>query len=252
MPQTPKVSMLMATYNSAATLEKCLASIEGQSWGNVELIIMDGGSKDGTQDILSRHSSRIAYWESKPDKGVYHAWNKAFDHFTGDWFGFIGSDDAFTHPKVLENAMAVASSRQEVRLITGLINQVDGQGNITRVIGRRWDWATMKRYHSVPHPGMLQHRTLFETHGRFSEEYRIAADYEYMLRFGPDIPNAFIPEPLVDMGNQGLSRKQIKKVFRETLQIQSRHPEIGAGLARYNFVLAYAKNRVRDLLQRQY
>ena len=247
----PKVSILIATFNSAATLEKCLDSIVEQTYPNLELIVMDGGSTDGTQTILERYDKHIVYWESKPDKGVYHAWNKALDRFTGDWFCFIGSDDYFCGPRALETAMA-REGIESLDLIIGVMHYVDSSGKVTKVMGRPWDWVRLKRFHNILHSGLLHNRSLYMKHGKFSEDYRIAGDYEYLLRFGPRISSSFIREPLVSMGNQGMSRSQVGRVLRETYAIQKRHSEIGPAKAWINYIVAYAKHGVRSLLGMKY
>lgn len=90
---SPKVSIIIVTYNAANTLQECLDSIYSQCYLNTEIIIMDGQSTDGTLDILQQNSKYIHYWESEKDHGIYDAMNKALEHITGDWVYFIGSDD---------------------------------------------------------------------------------------------------------------------------------------------------------------
>ncbi|MDA3897412.1 MAG: glycosyltransferase [Desulfobacteraceae bacterium] len=91
----PKISIIVVVFNGAQTLERCLYSVVHQIYPCKELIIMDGGSTDGSVELLKRYDSQIKYWESKPDRGIYHAWNKALEHAEGEWICFIGSDDFF-------------------------------------------------------------------------------------------------------------------------------------------------------------
>jgi glycosyltransferase involved in cell wall biosynthesis len=83
-----KLSIIVVTYNAAATLQACLDSIYAQSYPNIELVVIDGNSTDGTQEILKANSTRIAFWQSEPDKGIYDAMDKALRHITGQWFIF--------------------------------------------------------------------------------------------------------------------------------------------------------------------
>jgi glycosyltransferase involved in cell wall biosynthesis len=99
---SPKITVIVAVFNGSATLRRCLKSICSQSYSNQELIVMDGGSSDDSVKIIQQNSHRIAYWESKPDRGIYHAWNKALSHATGEWICFLGSDDYFWQDDVLE------------------------------------------------------------------------------------------------------------------------------------------------------
>ena len=94
MEENPLLTIIVAVFNGAKTLERCIDSVVQQTWPYKELIIMDGGSTDGTVDLLKRYDSKIKYWESRPDRGIYHAWNKALDHAEGEWICFIGCAEA--------------------------------------------------------------------------------------------------------------------------------------------------------------
>jgi len=92
----PKISIVMPSFNQAAYLEQAIQSVLTQDYANTELIVMDGGSTDGSVDVLKRYSSKIAHWESAPDAGQSEALNKAFSHVTGDVVGWLNSDDVYT------------------------------------------------------------------------------------------------------------------------------------------------------------
>ncbi|MDL5501794.1 MAG: glycosyltransferase, partial [Candidatus Methanoperedens sp.] len=92
-------------YNGAKTLQRCIDSVSNQSYLNKELIIIDGGSTDGTIEILRSSQDKITYWQSGPDNGIYDAWNKALDHARGDWICFLGSDDYLWKSNVFEEIM---------------------------------------------------------------------------------------------------------------------------------------------------
>jgi glycosyltransferase involved in cell wall biosynthesis len=89
----PKVSIVMVTFNAAAFLQDSLNSIYRQTYPNLEIVVMDGASKDNTTDILKANNDKITYWKSEPDSGIYDAMNKALQHITGDWVYFLGADD---------------------------------------------------------------------------------------------------------------------------------------------------------------
>lgn len=89
----PKVSLIIVTYNAARTLQGCLNSIYSQTYPNMEIIVMDGDSDDGTIQILENNSGKITYWKSEKDSGIYHAMNKALAHVSGEWISFLGADD---------------------------------------------------------------------------------------------------------------------------------------------------------------
>src|SRR3990170_1119466 len=97
----PLFTIIVATLNSAHRLPRCIASFAGQTYPRRELIVMDGGSTDGTVDIIRTQGPAVAYWESSPDRGIYHAWNKALAHAHGEWICFLGADDYFWSPTSL-------------------------------------------------------------------------------------------------------------------------------------------------------
>jgi glycosyltransferase involved in cell wall biosynthesis len=88
-----KVSLIIVTYNAARTLQACLNSIYSQTYPDIEIIVMDGNSKDGTVQILENNTDKITYWKSEKDSGIYHAMNKALEHVSGEWVSFLGADD---------------------------------------------------------------------------------------------------------------------------------------------------------------
>ncbi len=97
-----KFSIITVTYNSLATVEKTILSVINQTCHDYEYIVIDGGSIDGTKDVIEKYKSHITYWKSEPDNGIYDAMNKAVRHANGDWLYFINSDDAFCNNQVLE------------------------------------------------------------------------------------------------------------------------------------------------------
>ena len=90
---TPLVSIIIAVYNGANTLQDCLDSIKQQTYQNIELIIIDGGSTDATIDVLNEYDAQISYWISEPDDGIYNAWNKGVVQAKGEWICFLGADE---------------------------------------------------------------------------------------------------------------------------------------------------------------
>ena len=100
MNQKPLVSIITVTFNAEADLEKCIKSVISQTYTNIEFIIIDGGSTDGTLDIIEKYKKNISYSISEKDKGIYDAWNKGVSVANGEWIAFLGSDDVY-----LENAI---------------------------------------------------------------------------------------------------------------------------------------------------
>lgn len=198
-PRLPRITIIVAVLNAAKTLERCLLSITEQNYSFKELIVMDGGSTDGSINILHSYSNNINYWESEADKGIYHAWNKALKHATGEWICFLGADDYFWDKHVLSNIAPylIRAENCGTRVVYGRIARVDTSGKIIKFIGKPWEKIRWLMPHGMPlpHPGLMHQYTLFKENGLFDETFQIAADYELLLRelrhkqalYAPDI-----------------------------------------------------------------
>ncbi len=236
------MSVIVATLNSAGTLGACIDSVSAQEGVSVELLVIDGGSSDGTVQILEANDASIAYWVSEPDRGVYHAWNKALERATGRWVCFLGADDRLAGSGTLRTLVDLGD-RTDVDLICSRVRYRASEKTGSSVVGQPWDWSKMTRFMCVAHPGLLHRRSLFNRFGRFSEEYRIAGDYEYLLRLGDRVTTAFLEEVTVDVGGAGLS-SDATWTLREVRLIQSLAPEVGPMRASVN----YLRNRGERLL----
>lgn len=234
------VSVVLAAYNAANTVEQTLLSILSQEDVDVEIVLCDGGSSDGTVDIVRRFDARIAYWESAPDRGIYHAWNKALRKVRGRWICFLGCDDRFASARSLANLVKWAEAGP-YDFVSGRVCIVPGGGNSEQLYGAAWSWQQMKRHQVVAHPGALHARSLFDRFGGFDERYAIAADYEFMLRVGPGLVADFLDEIVVDMGWNGVSRARYMEAIWERTRIQAAHPEIGLLRASWNGGLTLLK-----------
>lgn len=205
----PTISIVVSVLNGAETIERCLQSIFEQTYDDWELVVIDGGSTDGTLRILERHASRIKHWQSGPDSGVYEAWNRALDHVTGEWICFLGADDRFCEPEGLERmCRELARTDDGCRVVYAAVQVVDGDGVVRATVGRPWAEARhgFRHHMSFPHQATFHHRSLFERHGRFDASFRICGDYELLLRELIDHDARFVPDlVLVAMGAGGLS-----------------------------------------------
>ena len=138
--------------------------------------------------------------ESKPDRGIYHAWNKALSHASGEWICFLGSDDFFWKNDVLEKmvpSLEIAGEKN-VRLVYGRVGSIGKTGKAQTFLGAPWDKETgVKRQSNSSTPGMLHHSSFFRDHGGFDESFHIAADYEILLRELADREALFVPDVVV-------------------------------------------------------
>ena len=212
----PKITVVIAVRNGAATIQLALDSVFEQTYEHIEVIVIDGGSIDGTAALVEENAARIAHWESRPDRGVYHAWNKALDHATGDWICFLGADDRFHAPDVIERmASALRRDASGHRVAYGAVRVVDREGSTQMTVGAPWtevrdDFLTRM---SIPHQATMHHRSLFDRQTRFDERYRICGDYEFLLREILVNEPLFVPDlTLVDMSTGGLSSDPMNAV----------------------------------------
>jgi glycosyltransferase involved in cell wall biosynthesis len=133
----PLITVIVAVLNRAATVKRCLESIEAQDYPAKELIVMDGGSTDGTLTLLEEYRSHMAYFESASDRGIYHAWNKALKHACGEWVCFLGADDFFWSPHALTEMapFLIEAAERGIRIVYGQVVKINQAGSVLRVEG---------------------------------------------------------------------------------------------------------------------
>jgi len=183
---TPLISVIVAAFNRSASLQRCIDSVAHQTYPHKELIIIDGGSTDGTVDVLNANNQKIAYWESERDRGIYHAFNKALNHAKGDWIYFLGSDDYLWDTQSLNNiAQEIKNIKDKnIRLVYGKVAIVSQNGNVLQTINKPWRQIKHLFLQGcyICHQGVFHHKSLFEKHGKFDEAFPITGDYELLLR----------------------------------------------------------------------
>ncbi|MDE2417530.1 MAG: glycosyltransferase [Burkholderiales bacterium] len=233
--EVPFVTVIVAVYNGAATLKQCIDSVASQTFRDIELIVVDGGSTDGTVGLLVANASKLSYWISEPDKGIYDAWNKGLQHATGDWILFLGSDDYLYDERVLESMVPhLETLPSNIRIAYGQVLIVNKTGHALYAIGAPWH-TIKKRFRQVmciPHTGTLHHRTLFDQHGNFDSSYRIAGDYEFLLRELKQADASFIENNIVAamrVGGVGSDPSNGIRVMRETRRAARVHGRLFPG-----------------------
>jgi len=188
----PLVTVITSTFNGQPYVAGCLESVLRQDYPNIEHIVMDGGSRDGTVDILRRYDDRIALWKSEPDKGIYDAWNKALAEAQGEWICFLGCDDELL-PGAVSAYIALAAKNPEAEYLSSQVRWVHPSGYVNPAHGRPWSWKRFSKAMCVAHPGSMHRRSLFERLGTYDTSYRTAADYELLLRARGELKAAFMP-----------------------------------------------------------
>ena len=208
-----KITIITASYNSAATIGDTMRSIVRQTHSDIEHIIVDGGSTDDTLAIVRADGSRVAHIVSEADKGIYDAMNKGLHLASGEFVGFLNADDMLATPETLSKIVAAASPLADV--VYGDLVYVN-KDRPTEVV-RYWNSGAFNtgrlRYGWMPpHPTLYLRRSVQEALGMFDLRLRIAADYDFMLRClsKPGLRVIYLPEVLVHMRMGGASNRSLK------------------------------------------
>ena len=227
-----QISVVTAVFNRAGTVAEALQSVRAQTWPNVEHIVIDGGSTDGTLDILKAHRSRLATLISEPDAGIYDALNKGIRQATGDVVGFMHADDLFASPLALAR-VAAEFDDPDVGAVYGDLVYVGKDAS--RII-RYWRAGPFSRERLAqgwmpPHPTFYLRRELYEKLGLFDTRYRIAADYESMLRIlgRGGVKPAYVPHILVRMRWGGVSNSSLRNMLIKSTEDYTAMRQNGMG-----------------------
>ena len=213
-----KVSIITVTLNSEKFLADCINSVARQNYKNIEHIIIDGKSTDGTLRIIRQHSKHISYWISETDRGMYDAINKGLEVATGDIVGILNSDDMFASA---DSVRSIVDCFETTNTDTVYGNLVYVDASNTRKINRYWKGLSYKRsrfrYGWMPaHPTFYMRRELLDKYGLYENHYFTAADYEFMARylFLHKVSSQYLDAMLVKMRSGGISNMTLKSRLR--------------------------------------
>ena len=216
-----RLSIVTATFNSAKTVRDTFESVLSQSFQDYEYLIVDGGSKDSTLDILREYEPRFQgrmSWKSEPDKGIYDAMNKGFKQAGGDIMMLINSDDFFARTDALEMVVKTFDEHPEADCVYADLYYVsaDNTDNVVRV----WKTGEQRPFRTgwLPaHPTFYVKRDVYEKYGYFNLDYPLAADFELMLRFVEKhhIKVHYLPEYLVKMRLGGATSKNLHNIIQQ-------------------------------------
>lgn len=208
MDRQPKVSIITTTYNDAANLERILERAAAQDYPNIEYVIVDGGSSDGTLALIRRTEEQMpgrVRWISEPDCGIYDALNKGIKLASGDIIGCCF--DRFAHDAVISRMVEIMG-REGTDGVHGDLYYMDGE----RIV-RRWHQGqgSIRSGWLPGHPTLYLRREVYERFGVYKTDYRIAADYEFMVRilYRKQVRLSYIPEILVYMEHGGTSTNSL-------------------------------------------
>ena len=221
-----KISVITSTFNSGATVRDTFESVLYQTYSDIEYLIVDGASRDGTVDIIREYESRFngrMRWISEPDKGLYDAMNKGIRMATGDIIGILNSDDFYTSPHVLQH---VVDEIADVDAVYGDIHYVDPIHTdqcVRRYSSKSFRPWKMRLGFMPAHPSFYCRRRVYQSYGLFDTSFRVAADFEQLLRliFINGISTKYLPIDFVTMRTGGVSSSGFsshKKIIRDHLR----------------------------------
>ena len=247
-----KISVVTAVFNRQATIGDAIDSVRAQSWANVEHIIQDGGSSDGTLEPIRGYSSPNMSIASEPDTGIYDALNRGIRRATGDVIGLMHSDDLFAHNRVLEMVAAALENTD----IDGTYGDVEyiAKDDASKVI-RYWRSGEyhprlLKRGWMPPHPTVYLRREVFDRLGLYDTSFEIAGDYDAMLRYlaKGGVKLAYIPEVMVKMRVGGESSRSFERIVRKSAEDLRalRKNQVGG----YQTLAAKNLSKVRQFIQK--
>lgn len=215
-----KISVVTVTYNCADTVATTFESFVGQRYSDKEHVVIDGASKDGTLEVLQAHRLQLSVLVREPDQGVYDALNKGIARCTGDVIGFLHGDDLYADNRVLSRIAEVFSDGS-VDAVYGDLDYVRRE-DASRIV-RHWKSGPFSRDKlswgwMPPHPTLFVRRKIYEQLGGFDLQFKIAADYDWMLRLlsQPDVRVVYIPEVLVKMRVGGMSNRSLNALIRKS------------------------------------
>lgn len=228
-----KISVITITYNSAKTLPRALESVQSQKYDDIEHIIVDGASTDGTREIVEAYAAKHknVRWISEKDKGIYNALNKGIHLATGDVIGFLHSDDVLKNADSIGHIAAIFADKS-VEVVYGDLQYCRGKKVIRRWVSNAFECNSLKYGWMPPHPTMYVRKEVYEQVGEYDEWFHISADYDMILRiFSAGYKSHYLPEVLVCMEVGGASNKNTKARLSKTQEdyIALKKNHIGAG-----------------------
>ncbi|MDR2410219.1 MAG: glycosyltransferase [Bacteroidales bacterium] len=215
----PLISIITVVYNGASTLEQTILSVINQTYKNIEYIIIDGGSTDGTVDIIKKYEKHLACWVSEPDKGIYDAMNKGIDKVTGDWINFMNSGDTFSSNDIIQQLFIQDLFHNHKSIIYGnrIVKQNDG------LLKQESRLNTIKYRMDIFHQSCFV-PTFLHKNTKFDISYKIAGDYDFFYKMIDDNVQ-FIKTDLYlcIFLYGGISSNEVNQQIKEVMQVINTH-----------------------------
>ncbi len=225
-----KISIITSVYNCKDTIREAIESVLSQSYEDIEYIIIDGGSTDGTIEIIKEYENKIDIFSSSSDNGIYDGFNRGISLASGDIIGFLHADDLYENHDVVKKIDTVFKNEQADAIYGDLVYVY--KENINKVlrywISEQFSSSKLKKGWMPPHPTFYVKRELYEKFGTFNKSFKIAADYDFMLKVltCQKCKIIYIPEVLYRMRTGGASNRSLQNIFQkweEDLKVIKRH-----------------------------
>jgi glycosyltransferase len=210
-----KVSIITSVYNNKDTIEDAIKSVLNQNYKNIEYIVIDGGSTDGTTDIIKKYQDKISKFISEPDNGIYDGLNKGIKSATGDVIAFLHSDDVYADDEVIAKVAKVFEKYNCNGVYGDLVYVSKSSDKVIRYWkSGEFSIDKLKKGWMPPHPALFLKKEIYQKYGLFDLNFKIAADYDFMLRILKNNPKLiYIPEVLYNMRTGGESNKSLKNII---------------------------------------
>ena len=250
-PGQPPISIVTVVKDGMPFISRTLESVAAQDYPAVEHWVVDGGSTDGTVDVL--RGARLSGWTSEPDSGIADAFNKGLDRARGDYVMFLNADDELASPGAISSLVEAARRQDWPEVIYGdceLVDRTTGDVMYRHSVG--YDRRRFLRGGTLPHPGMLMHRRYFERFGRFDTSFRIAMDYELQLRGVPQVGAVHAGVLVTRVRTGGESTLRPMRAVEENLRALRKNGFLRSGIEeigwRLYYRLRFAGRRVLEAL----
>ena len=199
-----KISIIIATFNAAKTLQRCLDSIANQKNDDIEILIIDGASSDCTIEIVKKNENLIDVFLSEKDRGIYDAWNKGIKRATGEWIVFLGADDVLMEQTIEKQLQYINThDTNHLDIISAKAHIVDKSGKLLRNFGDQYSRRKFVWCMNISHGSTLHNRKLFNEVGLFDVNFKICGDYELLMR--KNLNADFIDDFFIIMQDGGMS-----------------------------------------------
>ncbi len=242
----PLLSIITVCRNVEQTIEDTFDSIRGQEFRDFEYIVVDGASSDGTLDIIRANEDLVTKWISEPDSGLYDAMNKGIALSKGRYIHMLNAGDLYFSPRTLGDLMP---RLDEDAVNFGQLVYIDENGQERR-LGAPFSWERELRQSTVPQPTLVVARKLYDEVGPFDLRYKIASDYDMVLRLARRYRVNYVDVPMTVMPAGGLSYRDMSTTFREAAAVSRSHGRSKLGV-QATYLARMARWRVARMLPTQ-